>query len=207
MEVLEVIEYLHNIDINLFLLINGWNSRSADFFFLVITQLGSGWVLAPLLTIIVLVKIRHKKIKNILLAGIIGMIASGIINNQIKIISGKQRPVKYFEKLKGKVAGRDDNIPITKVKVHTAGPIYNNKSFPSGHTCSAFAAATFLALLFKGWWYLTFIAALLVAYSRIYLGQHFPSDVVGGAILGIFIMATVIKIFGDHIKIVSDSEE
>ncbi|MEM4331609.1 MAG: phosphatase PAP2 family protein [Candidatus Anstonellales archaeon] len=91
------------------------------------------------------------------------------------------------------------------MKVHTVGPIYKNKSFPSGHTCSAFAAATFLSLLFRGWWYLTFIVALLVGYSRVYLGQHVPSDVLGGAILGFFIMLIVIKIFGGSIKI-SESE-
>ena len=57
-------------------------------------------------------------------------------------------------------------------------------SFPSGHATSAFAAAVALALLVPraGWWALPLAA--LVAYSRVYLGVHYWSDVIAGAIVG-----------------------
>jgi membrane-associated phospholipid phosphatase len=59
-------------------------------------------------------------------------------------------------------------------------------SFPSGHAASAFALATLLSLFEKNkirtYWYL--LGATLVAYSRIYLGQHFLQDVFAGAIIG-----------------------
>jgi membrane-associated phospholipid phosphatase len=58
-------------------------------------------------------------------------------------------------------------------------------SFPSGHACSSFAAATALALIFRGrgggW---AFIPATLIAVSRVYLGVHYPSDVLAGAAVG-----------------------
>ncbi|MBS1563115.1 MAG: phosphatase PAP2 family protein, partial [Bacteroidetes bacterium] len=59
-------------------------------------------------------------------------------------------------------------------------------SFPSGHTTSAFALATILALhaTKKGWGVFFLLLAVGVAYSRIYLGQHFLPDVTMGAILG-----------------------
>ena len=59
-------------------------------------------------------------------------------------------------------------------------------SFPSGHTTSAFALATILALhaTKKGWGIFFLLLAVGVAYSRIYLGQHFLPDVTMGAILG-----------------------
>ncbi len=60
-------------------------------------------------------------------------------------------------------------------------------SFPSGHTTEAFAAATALTLLFPTWKVAlpAFSWALLIAYTRVHLGVHFPFDVLGGMILGI----------------------
>ncbi len=58
-------------------------------------------------------------------------------------------------------------------------------SFPSSHAVNNFAAATLFALFYRGWvrW-VAFGLATVVSYSRIYLGLHYPSDVVGGAIIG-----------------------
>ena len=59
-------------------------------------------------------------------------------------------------------------------------------SFPSGHTSSAFATATSLSLSYPKWYIIapSFAYAGTVAYSRMYLGVHYPSDVAAGALLG-----------------------
>jgi membrane-associated phospholipid phosphatase len=64
-----------------------------------------------------------------------------------------------------------------------AGPY----SFPSGHTTSAFATATSLCLAFPKWYVIapSCVWAGLVAYSRMHLGVHYPSDVLAGILLGV----------------------
>jgi undecaprenyl-diphosphatase len=57
-------------------------------------------------------------------------------------------------------------------------------SFPSNHAVNNFAAASFFATLYPGYRTILFIIASLVALSRVYLGLHYPSDIIAGAAIG-----------------------
>ena len=58
-------------------------------------------------------------------------------------------------------------------------------SFPSGHTAAAFAVATAIFLYDKRWGIPAYIFAVLMAFSRLYLYVHYPSDVLAGMLIGI----------------------
>ncbi len=76
--------------------------------------------------------------------------------------------------------------------------VFGYDTFPSGHTATAFAIATLFALTFNKHYlvsFLLFIGATLVAFSRVYLMQHFFVDVYIGAIIGVLSALIVHKIF------------
>ena len=63
----------------------------------------------------------------------------------------------------------------------------HDHSFPSGHAATSFACATTLAFAFPRLAVPLYVLAAAIAYSRVYVGVHYPLDVLGGAVLGVCI--------------------
>jgi len=98
--------------------------------------------------------------------------ATGLAVIPLKLLFGKARPSKLFdENLYGFTWFAEPNA-------------YGLHGFPSGHTTTAFAVATALALIFPRHAAAFYAGALLVGLSRIGVLYHYPSDVVAGAMLG-----------------------
>ncbi len=95
-----------------------------------------------------------------------------LINSAVKISFHRPRP---FQVLSG----------ITGKRVETA----TGYSFPSGHTQGASTFYPTLALLFKKWWFyvVAVLISMLIALSRVYLGVHWPVDVIAAFIIGILL--------------------
>jgi undecaprenyl-diphosphatase len=76
-------------------------------------------------------------------------------------------------------------VPRHRPYEHQLGRHEHGHSFPSGHTLTAFAGATMLALWVPRYRAPLLALASLIALSRLYNGVHYPSDVVAGAALGV----------------------
>ena len=68
-------------------------------------------------------------------------------------------------------------------------------SFPSGHTCASFACAGVYYKAFPGkWGKAAMVLAVLIALSRLYVGVHYPTDVLAGALVGTFSALAALKL-------------
>jgi undecaprenyl-diphosphatase len=72
-------------------------------------------------------------------------------------------------------------------------------SFPSGHATVAFACATVLALAVPRLRVPLFVLAALIAFSRVYVGVHYPFDVLAGAVLGVG-LATALRMLAGALR-------
>jgi undecaprenyl-diphosphatase len=116
------------------------------------------------------------------MAGIAGFMAaccSGLLNDVIKL-SGRPRPKPRVEyQLEDGFYGP---------KIGKRGYWFDSKyqSFASGHTTTAVGAATGIAVVYPPLGLPLMAGAGLVGYSRVYISNHYPSDVMVGAIIGLF---------------------
>jgi undecaprenyl-diphosphatase len=187
------IKSLIEFDNSVFIAVNSAHTPFFDIFFQIFTFFGTGIVIVPVLLTIIFYTIPRKQRKRIILCGIVSISISGIVNQVVKQIVHRPRPLKYF--VADSQLQQSQNVDRPVYTVHILGPHLKYNSFPSGHTNAAFATATFLVLLYGRWFWSSYLLAALVAYSRMYLGVHFLLDTIGGAVIGIIIVWITFKLF------------
>ena len=135
-----------------------------------ITILGDAGVLWIMIAVILLLQKKHRHTGiRMAFALILGLVVCNLV---MKPLFGRIRPYDYQLLHHGQVI--DLLIPAEK-----------DFSFPSGHTIASFEAATVLAVCSKKWGVPALVLAGLIAFSRLYLYVHYPSDVICSVILGI----------------------
>lgn len=141
-----------------------------DWFWKGVTHLGDFGIFWILLTIVLLIP---KKTRKAGLASALALIIGTLITNvAIKNVVARVRPYEVIQELE---------LMIEKQK---------DFSFPSGHTCESFASAFAIykckEVFPKKWRIAAMVLATLIALSRLYVGVHYPTDVLGGLIVGLF---------------------
>lgn len=133
-----------------------------------ITSLGDGGIIWIAATIALLIP---KKTRKVGIMSAVALLGSLLINNNL-IKNIVQRPRPY--------------VTFTDLQIIIPQP--SEFSFPSGHTSSSFAsAAVFYRHLPKKFGVPAVILAALIGFSRLYVGVHYPTDVLAGAVMGILL--------------------
>ena len=123
---------------------------------------------------------RKKELKTLGIALLAGLTISYYIVGVLKVLIARPRPFTVL------------------ANVILLGPMDKSYSFPSNHAVTAFMAASLFAGRFKKMGALFYSLAVLVAFSRVYIGVHYPSDVICGAVIGIIIGSLLKKLIGTY---------
>lgn len=191
-----IIEFLKDIDTQLFLFLNGLHTP----FFDVLFEYFSGrffWIpLYALLFVIATLKLKWKMMYFILAVVVLIFLSDKISVYWFKEVFMRYRPCH--------------NNDIAHL-IHLVDGCGGKYGFVSSHAANTFALAAFMGIILRKhfpkmlFWML--IWATVVSYSRIYLGVHYPADIVVGGMLGILIgyaVAFILKKLNDKLTLKMD---
>ncbi|MCX7909068.1 MAG: phosphatase PAP2 family protein [Ignavibacteria bacterium] len=163
-------EFLLNLDTKILLFINkGIANPLFDKLFVLLTIQEHWYIVYSILIYFLLTKFQWKGRIFLVVLLVAIFVADQLSSNVIKELVGRIRPCHTLQDLRLLV------------------PCGGGKSFPSSHAVNNFAFAILLSYFFQQYKIHFLVLASLVSLSRIYVGVHYPSDVIAGAIIGIII--------------------
>ena len=180
------------MDQQLLLLINQtWTAQWLDRVMAAASSWDLWWPVILLATIAIVIWGGFLGRAFLLTAGLTIGLVDALIVDTIKDLTGRPRPhetipgVRTLDLAKTRPRLLALALPLKeKFSVASKNPPRGN-SFPSGHAANNFAIAAVAWAIFPKFGWLAFLPAGLVSYSRIYVGSHWPSDILASAILGI----------------------
>jgi len=175
-----VIQTISNWDKSAFLYLNSFHNNLMDYVMTLFT-LTPVWFLFYGVILFLIIRRYSRKAIPVIVALVLMILLADQFSNLFKHVFMRLRP------------SNDPGVAPLAHVFFNAGGLYG---FVSAHAANAFSFATFSALLFRSRGYAIFIYpwALLIAYTRIYLGVHYPGDILGGAVLGVLVGLGVFKV-------------
>ncbi|MBZ9687174.1 phosphatase PAP2 family protein [Clostridium estertheticum] len=171
-----MISFIQKFDSSILLFIkDNMHGPIMDKVMIISTYLGNGGIIWIIIALALIISKKYRKIGFMAIAALIlsTILGEGILKHMVK----RMRPIS--------------NIPAFDLLIQR--PL--SYSFPSGHTTSSFAVAGVLAKYLKNYALGFFGLAFLIAFSRLYLYIHYPTDVLAGMVLGLLCSEIIIYVF------------
>jgi undecaprenyl-diphosphatase len=181
-----MLEQLLDYERDLFLMLNGGHSLFGDQFFWLFSGKMAWMPLAIVFIVVLLYKNKNRRKESLLILLAIAL----VVTLCDQFASGFCKP--FFSRF------RPTHHPEFMNDVQTVFMYHGGKyGFISSHAANAFGFVTYTALIFRYKIYtcVMFLWAAINAYSRIYLGVHFISDIIGGILAGVFFGWIVYRIY------------
>lgn len=188
------------IDERLFVLLNGTlHNTFFDWFMPLITKSSTvlHFVVAMLLVYLIFQKFSKTAIINVLTYLVVFGLADSITHRILKPFFGRVRPCNpaYFF----------DGVNNYLINSRLLLGYKTSFSMPSNHASNMFAMATFWSLLYPKSAKFLFPIAFVITYSRLYVGVHYPFDLLFGSIVGSAIAISVYLLFEKQLRFVNES--
>jgi undecaprenyl-diphosphatase len=169
-----MLAFLERLDHQLFFALHhGLSTNNLDSLLWLVSLLADGFILVAIVGV-GLWCVDRQAFKQHYIWLIVAVVVGGLIIQALKFGVARPRPLKEFAAM----------LQTGAISITVLGPPLRHYSFPSGHVQAMASVSMYLYCLYPRQWYWWSACLLLVSLSRVYVGVHFPLDVLAGALLG-----------------------